>query len=313
MNKVHIDIKRVEFVITRSCTSRCKHCSVNLESGRGVGINADAAAKALVQLSGRYSIESIMTFGGEPLIYGDAVCAIHVAAREAGIPVRTLITNGFFSQDKQQIEDMAAALTDSGVNDIYLSVDAFHQEYVPVEPVLHFAKALFSLAEKGALRLRVHPAWLVNKAHQNPYNDETKRLLEIFCNIGIEESSGNNIFPAGNANKYLSEYFPDNDVLDLTVPCGHMPYTSRPDAVECVSISPNGDLETCFAIGNIYEENALSILDKYDPYSNPATRVLLEKGVEKLLEYARGIGMDIDVSDCCTACDVCRKVMGRLR
>ncbi|MCL2420639.1 MAG: radical SAM protein [Defluviitaleaceae bacterium] len=309
MSKPHIDINRVEFVITRSCTGKCKHCSVALDSGPGKGIDANAAAAALSQLAERYTIESILTFGGEPLLYGAAVCAIHSTARDAGISERGLITNGFFTRDNHKIEAMAAALVDAGVNDIALSVDAFHQEDIPVEPVLCFAKALYALSEKGGLKLRTHPAWLVNKDHANPYNDETKRLLKIFRDAGIKESRGNNIFPAGNANTYLRDYFSDNDVLDLTVPCGSAPYTSRPDQVGCVSISPNGDLEICFPVGNIYEQNALDILDRYDPYSNPAMRVLLEDGVEKLLEYAQNAGHGVDVSHCYTACDVCRKVM----
>ena len=153
----------------------------------------------------------------------------------------------------------------------------------------------------------------MNEQHYNPYNTETKRLLKIYNDMGIQTSSGNNIFPAGNANKYLSDYFPRPETVDLTTPCGEMPYTGRLDEIDSVSVSPNGDLNGCsFAIGNIYKNDVLEILEKYSPYENPAARALLEGGAEKLLEYAGGLGIMVDTSDCYSACGVCNKIMAIL-
>ena len=168
--------------------------------------------------------------------------------------------------------------------------------------------------KNGVPRLRAHPAWLVDKHHQNPYNEETKRILKIFADMGIESSKGNNIIPAGNALKYLSEYFPRPETLDLSVPCGQMPYTSRLGEINRVSISPNGDLVLCsFTAGNIYENDIITLLDGYDPYKDPATRALLDGGVEKLLEYAKGLGVTVDTGDCHSACGICHTIMAVLK
>ena len=53
---------------------------------------------------------------------------------EGGIPVRQLITNGFFSRDGDRIKEAAGRLAQSGVNNLLLSVDAFHQETIPLAP-----------------------------------------------------------------------------------------------------------------------------------------------------------------------------------
>ena len=311
MNPVNIDIKRIEFVITNSCSGKCKHCSAAVSKTAGGSVNADDAVKVVKQLTGRYAVESIMTFGGEPLLYADTVCKIHQTARDCGIPVRQVITNGFFSRDEQKIKNVAAVLCDSGANNILLSVDAFHQEFIPIEPAIFFAD---SLLKNNVPKLRVHPAWLVNEQHENPYNDETKRLLKIFNDKGIETSNGNNIFPSGNASKYFSDYFPRPETVDLSVPCGQMPYTGRLDEIGCVSVNPNGDVVGCsFSIGNIYENDILEILDNYNPYKNPATRALAEGGAEKLFDYAKGIGITVDTGDCYSACGVCRKIMAALK
>jgi MoaA/NifB/PqqE/SkfB family radical SAM enzyme len=311
MNNVKVDIDRIEFVVTHSCTGKCKHCSaenVNAEAG---SVNAEAAENAIRRISERYAPGSVMTFGGESLLYPDTVCMIHRTARERGIPDRQIITNGYFSNDEHQIEKTAAALCEAGVNDILISIDAFHQEFIPVDKVLFFAKELL---DNDAPEVRAHPAWIINKDHDNPYNEETRRILKLFADIGIDAPTGNNVFPSGKAEKNFKEYYPLPDHIDLTMPCGTAPYTGRLDEITCVAINPNGDIYECsFFMGNINKNDILDILDGYDPYKFPAAAALIEGGVAKLTEYAEGFGIKTDMGGCYTACGVCRKIMTFLR
>lgn len=307
---MYINLNRIEFVITNACSGKCKHCSVGEHTSTG-GVDVDAAVNAIKRLSDRFRIMSVMTFGGEPLLYADAVCKIHAAARGCDIPKRQIITNGYFSRDERKIDEVAEALCAAGVNDVLLSVDVFHQEYIPLEPVIHFADAL---KKYGIPSLRVQPAWLLNEPHDNPYNAETKRLIKLFSDKGIVANKGNNIFPAGNALKYLAEWFSPSDKIDLSVPCGCAPYTSRLDMINCFSINPNGDVNLCsITIGNIYQQDVLDIIDSYDPYQMPALRALLNGGVAELLSYAEALGVTPDTSDCRSACGVCQKTMVALR
>jgi len=306
----YIDLNRIEFVITNSCSGRCKHCSNGEHAGAKDSVNADAAVKTVNRLAERFMIQSVMTFGGEPLLFADTVCKIHAAARDSGIPKRQIITNGFFSKDAQKIDEVAKVLCDSGVNDVLLSVDVFHQEFIPLDPVMRFAEALL---RHGAPSLRVQPAWVVNEQHENPYNTETKRLLQLFADKSIGTNEGNNIFPSGNALKYLAEYFTPPGDIDLSVPCGSAPYTERLDDVRCISINPTGDVGLCsIAIGNVYTSDILDIVDGYDPNSTPASRAVLNGGVPELLRYAESQGVTVDISDCRSACGVCRKTMAAL-
>jgi MoaA/NifB/PqqE/SkfB family radical SAM enzyme len=270
-------------------------------------VDVDAAVNAVRQASGRFSIESVMTFGGEPLLFADTVREIHAAARDCGIPKRQLITNGFFSRDGRRIDEVAQILCASGVNDILLSVDVFHQEFIPLEPVALFAEAL---SRRGVPSLRIHPAWVVNEEHVNPYNAETQRLIKIFTDMGIPADEGNNIFPSGNALRHLGEYFAPPGKFDLSVPCGSAPYTERLDEVTSLGINPNGDVNLCsITIGNIYSDDILDIIDRYDPYTHPARRAILTGGIPELLRYVEGRGITADISDCRSACGACRKLM----
>ncbi|MEA4890373.1 MAG: radical SAM protein [Clostridiaceae bacterium] len=308
---MYIDLKRIEFVVTQACSGKCKHCSNGEHTPAGGGVDAAAAISAIKRLAERFKIESLMTFGGEPLLYAEAVCDIHAAACGCGIPKRQLITNGYFSHNNQKIEKVAEALCASGINDVLLSVDVFHQEYIPIEPVMQFADALI---KNSIPSLRVHPAWLVNEAHDNPYNAETKRLLKLFSDKGIKVNAGNDIFPAGNALKYLAEWFPPPEQTDLSAPCGSAPYTTQLDSIDCLSINPNGDVKFCtLAIGNIYRQDVLDIVDSYDPYQIPEFKALLSGGAAELLRYAEKLGVIPDITDCRSACGVCEKTMAALK
>ncbi|MDD4494607.1 MAG: radical SAM protein [Eubacteriales bacterium] len=310
MNK-YIDLNRIEFVITNACTGRCKHCGNGERSVSGDSVKANAAVNVVKQLAKRFAINSVMTFGGEPLLFAETVCKIHAAARDGGISKRQLITNGFFSKDEHKIDEVAKAICESGVNDILLSVDVFHQEFIPLEPVMQFADALLKY---NAPRLRVQPAWVVNEQHENTYNTETKQLLKMFTDKGISANEGNNIYPSGNALKYLGDYFLPPGQIDLSALCGSTPYTTRLDEIKCFGINPNGDVNLCsITIGNIYKDDIMDIVDLYDPYNDPASRAVLNGGVSELLRYAQSQDITMDTGDCRSACGVCRKVMTALK
>ncbi len=243
----HLD--RIEFLITLACTGRCRHCSEGDHAGCGVSLDGAAAASLVTRVAENFPIESLMTFGGEPMLHPEAVYAIHRAGRDAGIPKRQVITNGFFSRDAVKIRTAAEMLVRSGVNDILLSADAFHQETIPLDVVKQFA----SEAEKCGIPIRLQPAWLVSATDDNPYNRKTREILGSFADVKIPVGEGNVIFPEGNALRYLAEYFTD------TLP--ENPYAEDPRDVRCVSFEPNGDVLG----GNVYRNDIMEIIKDYAP------------------------------------------------
>lgn len=251
MNPFLKNLNRVEFVITYSCTGNCKHCSESEWRKNGGKLNADTAVRALEKINNAFPLQSVMTFGGEPLLSPDTVIAIHNAAKKMNIPKRQIITNGYFSKDNTIIEQVAKNVTKSGVNDILVSADAFHQETIPLKHVLHFAE---SLLKNGAQAVRMHPAWLVSKDDDNPYNLKTREILKSFAQLGVSPSNGNIIFPAGNALKYLGKYFDKNTTYVNR-------YEQDQKNIRSVCIEPNGNFLNC----NIYDENFLNKLNEYKP------------------------------------------------
>lgn len=250
MNEYVKNLNRIEFVVTMACTGKCKHCSEGEHANCRGHIDTDIAVKSIREVCKNYKIQSLMTFGGEPLIYPEVVCAIHKTAKEMGIAKRQLITNGFFSKQFERIEEIVQSLETSGVNELLLSVDAFHQETIPLEPVKHFAECV----AKSNIHIKLSPAWLVSEDDNNPYNIRTREILKEFEGLNISVGSGNVIFPSGNALKYLGEYFDENvEILS--------PYDENPKDIRAIGFSPNGDVLD----GNVYQKEILDILNDYQP------------------------------------------------
>ena len=249
MNQYLKNLNKIEFVVTYACTGRCKHCSEGEHTSCGERIAPDIAADAVRKIAAEYDIKTVMTFGGEPLLYTDAVYAIMKTAKELNVPRRQVITNGYFSKNADKIREVAERLAACGVNDLLLSVDAFHQETIPLDVVKRFAAE----AKKNGIPLRLSPAWLVSATDDNPYNVKTREILDSFADMEIPVGAGNVIFPEGNALEYLAEYFtgalPEN------------PYTDDPRDVRCVSFEPNGNVLG----GNVYERDIMEIIKDYAP------------------------------------------------
>ena len=250
MNQYLRNLRKIEFVVTMACTGKCRHCSEGDHEGCTEHIEGRVASDAVRKICAHYDISTVMTFGGEPLLYPETVCVIHKTAAELGAAKRQVITNGFFSKNRDRIKAVAHNLAESGVNDLLLSVDAFHQETIPLETVMFFAEC----AVGSGVPIRLQPAWLVSPEDQNPYNVKTNEIIREFEPLRIAANQGNVIFPCGNALKYLREYFDENAAP-------FSPYEEDPRDIRTISFEANGNVLN----GNVYETDILEIIRKYRP------------------------------------------------
>lgn len=249
MNKYLKKLNKLEFIVTYACTGKCRHCSEGDHELCGERINSEIAASTVKAVAAEYNIKTVMVFGGEPLLHPDAVYAIISAAKELNVPKRQIITNGYFTKNTDTMQEVSEKLAECGVNDLLLSVDAFHQETIPLDAVRLFAAEI----QNRNIPIRLQPAWLVSATNKNPYNLKTHEILNAFRDTGIHANEGNVIFPEGNALKYLAEYFKDVHPPN--------PYVENPEDVRCISVSPNGDVLN----SNVYRQDIMDILNDYKP------------------------------------------------
>ena len=303
----YLNVNRIEFAVTYLCNGKCRHCysSPKLENFAG-HIDKDLAAEIVRKVAKKYHPRSVMTFGGEPLLYPEVVYAIHKEATDIGIPVRNVITNGYWSNDFKKIREIAIKLKEAGVNSVDISVDAFHQEYIPLSIV---RKAAEECLEVGIEEVSWNPCWVISEKHDNPWNRKTRFILEELKDIPITECGGNVMEPDGLALINLKEYLPVKERIPKGK-CGDFPYTNALDAVKVILIEPDGSVAVCdeFYIGNASKTDIVELLESYNPFNIPEMKAIITEGVEGLAKWARSKGIEPDPEGYYSICHMCKSI-----
>ncbi|OGO35563.1 MAG: hypothetical protein A2147_04590 [Chloroflexi bacterium RBG_16_57_8] len=302
---MYVKIDRLEFVVTWKCNSACKHCLVGDKRTSKAALSPELAARIVRQVAGVYPLKSMMIFGGEPLLFPDVVCAVHGAAKDCGVPRRDIITNAGYPRSDVEFRKLARRLSESGVTNASVSVDAFHQEHIPVETIERNVQALLD----AGIAVDWDPCWVISADHQNPWNKRTWEILEALAHLAVPavtESDGNVVQPAGNALRWLREYLPPRTPAPDGA-CEDVPYAGRPDKVTSISVEPDASVSVCkdLTIGDAHEQNVVDILRDYDPYRIPEMAAILRGGVAGLREFAGSSGITPDPVGYYSICDEC--------
>lgn len=303
----YLRVNRLEFVVTYLCNSECKHCQIGQERrGFPDHIGKDLAVEIVRKVSDRYKPKSVMTFGGEPMLFPEVVYAIHREALRVGIPSRELITNGFWSNGRESTQRIAVDLWKSGVNDVGFSVDCFHQEFIPITKVREAAEAII---RAGVQQIEWSPCWVTSEDHANDYNAKTEAILDEVSDLPVKRGEGNVVQPEGRAVENLNEFFTRKRGIPEGK-CGEIPYTEKLDSVRSISIEPDGRIAVCnqFYIGNASQTDIIKLLENYDPYKIPEAKAILQNGMEGLLSWARKKGILSDPDGYYSICDMCTSI-----
>jgi MoaA/NifB/PqqE/SkfB family radical SAM enzyme len=300
----YVDLNRLEYIVTYQCSSHCRHCYATGEESSGPNhIGASLAVHILREAARKHTLNSVMTFGGEPLLYPEVVCAIHEEAMTLDVPRRHVITNGYWTRDEGKTRALAQSLARAGVNEVYISVDAFHQEYVSLEWVKCSAAALW---DAGIRDIKWNPCWLAARDGANEYDLETRAILDGLqgC-LPIEVGHGNVMEPEGRALDNFGTYFRTTFDWSRTS-CEEIAHMSRLDDIRSLCVELSGDILICGSLlGNALHDDFSEILEAYDPYRDPHTRLILEEGIAGIVREARLLGLELREEGYYSICDLC--------
>ena len=306
----YLAVRRIEFLVTYLCNGKCKHCYASKHRpGLTEHIDELLAVDIVRKIAKEYDVESVMTFGGEPLLFPETICSIHNEATRSGIPLRQIITNGYWSNDVKRIRIIAINLAKCGVNDIHVSVDAFHQEHVPLDIV---RKAVESCVKVGIEDIALNPCWVISEDDDNMYNRRTKSILKKFRDLPVRVCSGNLLEPDGLAIINLKAFLPRKRAIP-DAKCGDMPYTEPLDHITSISVEPDGRIAVCndFHIGNASKIDILDLLRSYNPYEIPEMKAIIENCMTGLADWARKKGIEPDPTGYYSICDMCKDLRKR--
>jgi hypothetical protein len=125
-------IKSLCLLTTYRCNARCGFCECRPE-------NADALSLAdmtryIDEAHSLGTVCQVVFSGGEPTLLGDDLFAAIAHAKRRGLLTR-VVTNGHWGGTPARAEGMLDRLIGAGLDEINISVDDLHQQWIPLENV----------------------------------------------------------------------------------------------------------------------------------------------------------------------------------
>ena len=127
----------IGIMLSYSCPAECATCYVNSSPQRRGLLRPDDLRNILLELkklgcSGRH----LHFAGGEPfLAYEHLLECLNIAQQEGMLPIQKLETNCFWCTNDATTRQCFAEVKSFGINQLLISCDPFHQQYIPIENV----------------------------------------------------------------------------------------------------------------------------------------------------------------------------------
>lgn len=223
-----------------------------------------------------------------------------------------VFTNGYWATDPATARRLLARLQEAGLDYVLFSVDAFHQERIPLERI---AIGIEAARELGYRTIDVDNCCLGEPEMDNAYNRHTRdnmaRLAQLCDLSGVNVDQGPARMVGRAADELSALIAPQDTPMDrCTLPDYLGGDLRAPTGVE---IHPDGWVDFCagLALGNAREHPLAQILAAYDPDSHPIIRALAEDGPTGLLRLARRHGYSPagDYVDGCHMCYEARRFL----
>lgn len=126
-------------MVTRRCTMKCTHCSVESAPGLGKGPSESELLGNIREMA-TAGVRSILITGGEPMTRSKVVLAMLEQAHRLGIRC-AMTSNGFWGKTPEAAHRQLRELLAAGLNRLTLSYDRYHAEFQGSSPILHIARA----------------------------------------------------------------------------------------------------------------------------------------------------------------------------
>ena len=118
-------------IVNLKCASACRHCLYGC-SGRWPDDYADSAAtRANLSVIKKLGRPSVHIGGGEPFLHPEKLFTVLDVAREVGVTIDYIETNSSWVKDEAWTDDVLRGVRAQGVYCLLLSMDPFHNEYIP--------------------------------------------------------------------------------------------------------------------------------------------------------------------------------------
>jgi len=127
-------------IVNYQCSSACAHCLYACSPAREKGYMTVETAATVSSLLKEHGCHSVHIGGGEPLLQPDALCKVLDVLADCAISVEYVETNCSWATSDLRTEKIIKSLMDHGLHCLLVSIDPFHNEFIPYEKVQRVMK-----------------------------------------------------------------------------------------------------------------------------------------------------------------------------
>jgi len=243
-------------------------------------------AKGYVKEAKAAGAEIVCITGGEPMLCFDLVKEVVSECLRLSIPDVWLFTNGFWADKSSEAFTIVKNLKELGLTKVFLSVDVFHQGYVPIE----FVKKAIRASLRADLEVSVDSRFIGQPDGKNQYDSTTRQLLECLGSLLSEiEIVRAQPLLVGRAAEFLAQQIekqPFKKILGMECPGAWPGGTLK--SPSGVDVDELGFVTICpgLSIGNTCAKSLGSMLRKYDYRNHAVVAALHDNGMRGLMDLA---------------------------
>lgn len=149
------------------CSSKCRHCVYASSPSWPNDYMTPSTAEEIFSILKRLGCNSVHIGGGEPLLQPDKIFAVLDIAVKHNIGIEYIETNGSWYKDETSAKIILKELIEHGVHTLLISIDPYHNEYIPFYKVKGLVKAC------SKVNIGVFP-WLIDFWDDLDAFDDTK-------------------------------------------------------------------------------------------------------------------------------------------
>lgn len=297
-------IGSLAFILTFQCTARCGMCCFGCSPDRREALPVEQI-KRIIEDARKYrdekypDLKTVGFSGGEPFLrYDDLIHLVEFAHKNSFRVTST--TNGFWAHSYKIADSCIGELKRAGLSKIALSIDMFHNEYVPIEN----NKYIIEAAKKHAVACEFGSV----------ITHSTKKLGCLYDVLGESLINVKHVvapcLPAGAAKDNIAaeDYIKDPYLFARDTRCVDL---------NTIAVYPDGSVYPCCSqlgsnqsllLGNAFTDSIESLVRSF--HGNVLVRIMIKYGVRWFAEAAvRHRYKDFESRQFVGLCDVCSSLL----
>lgn len=257
--------KALTFVTTYKCGARCKHCLMECVASDYERLSLRDMQAVIEWFADETKGKVVIFTGGECTYLGDDLLEAIAYACSRGLSTR-IVTNAEWAISENLSREMVTALSDAGLEELNISYDDFHGEWIPFDNIkfawdsskyANFSTVVLASCRSAGSKITFRTLTR-DLGVDLELSDSGNTLVPVTGTLPNRNTkyyfSKMNLYRLGRAHRLTQDTYIEQEYYDS--------YSVCPDCATDVVVSPNRTLSMCCGIN--HRQDSLLTLQSID-------------------------------------------------